>query len=183
MNTPLRDFDPNTIEHRAARTRAKMLCQQLNQLRADQKKARAAIYTQLFGASHSPFIELGFYCDYGYNIHLGQQFFANHHCVMLDADTITIGDNVLLGPNVHLYTTTHPLDAPLRTQGLQQCAPVVLGDQCWLGGNTVVMPGVTIGKAAVIGAGSIVTESIPDHALAFGQPCRVQRLLPSEHCQ
>lgn len=159
---------------RLARIRAKKLCQQLNSFRVDQKKARAGIYEQLFGRFHDAYIEPDFFCDYGSNIFLGENFFANHHCVMLDADTITIGDNVLLGPNVHLYTTTHPLDSKLRRQGLQLRAPIVLADDCWIGGNSVVMPGVTIGRGTVIGAGSVVTQSIPDFATAYGNPCRIQ---------
>lgn len=177
MKTSLSLFDPRVAEHRAARQRAKQLCQQLDQFRADQLKARRPLYTQLFGTCGDVFIESGFRCDYGYNIFLGEQFFANHHCVLLDAAEIRIGQRVLLGPAVHLYTTTHPLDAHERAQGLQLAAPITLADDCWLGGNTVVMPGVSIGARSVIGAGSVVTASIPADVVAAGNPCRIIRKL------
>ncbi|MBK8288775.1 MAG: sugar O-acetyltransferase [Cellvibrionales bacterium] len=173
----LTPFNPAEPQNRAARQHAKKLCMQLNALRVDQTKARVPIYKELFGKVSSAFIEPDFFCDYGYNIFIGENFFANHHCVMLDASTITIGDRVLLGPSVHLYTTTHPLDFIERASGAQLTAPIVLEDDCWIGGNTVIMPGVTIGKGAVIGAGSVVTKSIPAGVVAFGNPCKVQQVL------
>lgn len=165
-------FEPQLI---AARKRAKHLCQQLNALRADQRKARQLLYSQLFGASINPFIEPDFYCDYGSNIYLGENFYANHHCIFLDAADIRIGDRVLLGPAVHLYTTTHPVDAQERATGKELIAPITIGNDCWLGGNTLVMPGVTIGERTVIGAGSVVTKSIPSGVVAVGNPCRIMR--------
>jgi maltose O-acetyltransferase len=173
----LTPFNPAELQHRAARTRAKKLCVQLNTFSVNQTKARQPLYRELFGSVSSAFIEPDFFCDYGHNIFLGENFFANHHCVMLDAATIHIGDRVLLGPAVHLYTTTHPLDAAERASGIQLIAPIVLEDDCWIGGNSVIMPGVTIGKGAVIGAGSVVTKSIPAGAVAFGNPCKVQQVL------
>jgi maltose O-acetyltransferase len=173
----LTPFNPAELQHRAARTRAKKLCVQLNAFSVNQTKARQPLYRELFGSVSSAFIEPDFFCDYGHNIFLGENFFANHHCVMLDAATIHIGDRVLLGPAVHLYTTTHPLDAAERASGIQLIAPIVLEDDCWIGGNSVIMPGVTIGKGAVIGAGSVVTKSIPAGAVAFGNPCKVQQVL------
>ncbi len=171
MLTP---FNPGEAQHRAARQRAKKLCQQLNGFRVDQRKAREPVYRELFGRFSSAFIEPDFFCDYGYNIFLGENFFANHHCVMLDAAPIHIGSNVLFGPAVHLYTTTHPLDAAERASGLQLCAAITIEDDVWIGGNTVVMPGVTIGRGAVVGAGSVVTKSIPAGVVAFGNPCLVK---------
>lgn len=165
-------FNPAEPQHRAARQRAKKLCQQLNSFRVDQRKAREPLYRELFGQVSTAFIEADFFCDYGYNITLGDNFFANHHCVMLDAAPLIIGNNVLLGPAVHLYTTTHPLDASQRASGLQLAAPITIEDDVWIGGHSVIMPGVTIGRAAVIGAGSVVTRSIPAGAVAMGNPCR-----------
>lgn len=170
--TSVNPFAPELI---AARKRAKHLCQQLNAFRADQTKARRPLYNELFGASNRPYIEPDFYCDYGSNIFLGENFYANHHCVMLDGAEIRIGDRVALGPGVHLYTTTHPLNAVQRATGEEFIAPIVIGDDCWLGGGVMVMPGVTIGARSVIGAGSVVTRSIPEGVLAMGNPCRVVR--------
>jgi maltose O-acetyltransferase len=168
----LTHFNPGEPQHRAARKRAKKLCMQLNTFSVDQLKARQPLYRELFGSVSSAFIEPDFFCDYGYNIFLGDNFFANHHCVMLDAATITIGDRVLLGPSVHLYTTTHPLDATERASGKQLAAPIVIEDDVWIGGNSVIMPGVTVGKGTVIGAGSVVTRSIAAGEVAAGNPCR-----------
>ncbi len=177
MKAALVPFDPFAREHMAARKRAKKLCTQINAFTSDQLKARRPLYEQLFGKVSTAFIEQDFHCDYGHNIFLGEQFFANHHCVMLDAAEIRIGHRVLLGPAVHLYTTTHPLDAAERASGKQLVAPIVLEDDCWIGGNSVVMPGVSIGARSVIGAGSVVTQCIPPDVVAAGNPCRVLRPL------
>ena len=171
----LREFNPLTPEFLAARKRAKKLCMQINATTSDQFKIRAPLYQQLFGKVSSAFIEPNFFCDYGYNIFIGEKFFANHNCIFLDAEKITIGDRVLLGPNVHLYTTTHPTSTESRASGLQLIAPIVIEDDCWIGGNTVIMPGVTIGSGSVIGAGSVVTKSIPANVIAAGAPCKVIR--------
>ena len=173
--TELTLINPFEPERLAARKRAKHLCQQLNNLRADQRKARQLLYAQLFAEAENPFIEPDFYCDYGSHIYLGENFYANHHCLMLDAADIRIGKRVKFGPGVHLYTTTHPLDATQRAAGHVLIAPIIIGDDCWLGGYTQVMPGVTIGEKSVIGAGSIVTRSIPAGVVAMGNPCRVVR--------
>ncbi|HQQ63976.1 MAG TPA: sugar O-acetyltransferase [Pseudomonadales bacterium] len=175
MVSSLTGFDPFQPQHLAARKRAKQLCRQINMLPVQQLKARRPLYEQLFGVVVDAFIEPDFYCDYGYNIHLGEKFYANHHCVMLDAAEIRIGHRVLLGPSVHLYTTTHPVDASERATGKQLVAPIVIGDDCWIGGNAVIMPGVTIGMGTVIGAGSVVTASMPAGVVAYGNPCRVIR--------
>jgi maltose O-acetyltransferase len=174
---PLSLFDAFAAENFSARKRAKLLCTQINAIPVHLLKQRLPLYQQLFGAVSSAFIEPDFYCDYGRNIYLGEDFFANHHCVMLDAAEIRIGARVLLGPAVHLYTTTHPVNAAQRAAGMQLCAPIHLEDDCWIGGNTVIMPGVTIGARAVVGAGSVVTKNIPADSVASGNPCRVQRRL------
>ena len=165
-------FNPFEQEHVTARKQAKTVCLQLNALPVHHTKARSVLYQSLFAQVSSAFIEPGFFCDYGKNIYIGEQFYANHGCIMLDAAPIHIGDRVLLGPNVHLYATTHPLDAVERASGKQYVAPITLEDDCWIGGNTVVMPGVTIGAGAVIGAGSVVTHSIAAGKVAFGNPCK-----------
>ena len=175
--TTINPYQPHLI---AGRKRAKHLCQQLNALRADQRKARAPLYKELFAAATNPFIEPDFYCDYGSNIYLGENFYANHHCVMLDAADIRIGDRVLFGPAVHLYTTTHPTNPAERAKGTEYIAPITIGNDCWLGGGTLVMPGITIGEGSVIGAGSVVTKSIPANRVALGNPCRVIRAVDAD---
>ena len=174
---PFNPIDPFAPELVAARKRTKTLCQLLNALRADQHKARKPIYQQLFSAVSSAYIEPNFFCDYGSNIFLGERFYANHNCVILDAAEVRIGARVMLGPNVHIYTTSHPLDAAARARGEQICAQVHIGDDCWIGGGAIIMPGVTIGAGAVIGAGSVVTRDIAAATLAYGNPCRPSKLI------
>lgn len=171
----LKTFQPLDSQNLAARKRAKQLCVQINGIPVQHLKQRMPLYQQLFGSVSSAFIEPDFFCDYGHNIFLGEGFFANHHCVMLDADEIRIGARVLFGPGVHLYTTTHPVNAMDRATGLQMIGPITIGDDCWIGGHAVVMPGVTIGARTVIGAGSIVTNDIPADVVAAGNPCRIIR--------
>jgi len=171
------EIDPFTPRLLAARKRAKLLCQQLNTLRADQHKARKPIYKELFGKVSSAYIEPNFFCDYGSNIFLGENFYANHNCVILDVDEVHIGDRVLFGPAVQIYGTTHPLNAAERASGKEFCAPVVIGDDCWIGGGAIILAGVTIGKGSVIGAGSVVTHDIPERVVAVGNPCRVLKTI------
>lgn len=170
---PFTTIHPHTPELAAARKRAKSLCQQLNSLRADQHKARKPLYQQLFAEVERAYIEPNFFCDYGSNIFLGEQFYANHNCVILDGAPVRIGKRVMLGPNVHIYATTHPLDAAERASGIEHCAEVHIGDDCWIGGGAIILAGVSIGAGAVIGAGSVVTKDIPAAVVAAGNPCRV----------
>lgn len=118
-------------------------------------------------------IETGFWCDYGSNISIGDWSFLNFNCTLLDIGTITIGKKVQIGPGVHIYTVSHPLDYQRRADFEMTVEPVVIEDNCWIGGGTIIMPGVTIGARSVIGAGSIVTKSIPADTLAFGNPCKI----------
>lgn len=116
-----------------------------------------------------------FQCDYGYNLRIGRNFFANYNCVFLDCAPITIGDDVQIGPGVQLYTASHPLDAALRRAGPEYALPITIGSGAWIGGGSIVLPGVSIGAEAVIGAGSVVTRSVPPGVVAAGNPCRVIR--------
>ena len=120
-------------------------------------------------------IEPPFRCDYGFHIFLGSGFYANYDCIILDVCPVTIGERVLLGPRVGIYTAAHPLDAAVRATGAEYGAPVTIGDDVWVGGNAVICPGVTIGTGSVIGAGSVVTRDIPPGVVAAGNPCRVLR--------
>ena len=171
------EVDPFKSELVAARKRAKSLCQQLNALRADQHKARKPIYKELFGKVSTAYIEPNFFCDYGRNIFLGENFYANHNCVILDVGEVHIGDRVLFGPAVQIYGTTHPLDAGERASGKEFCAPVIISDDCWIGGSAIILAGVTIGKGSLIGAGSVVTQDIPEGVVAVGNPCRVLKAI------
>ncbi len=166
----LEPLQPNLV---AARKRAKLLCQQINALPADQHKARKPLLHNLFGKVSSAYIEPHFFCDYGYNIFLGEKFYANHNCIMLDGDEIHIGDHVMFGPMVQLYATSHPIDPIERAKSTQLRAPIVIGDHCWIGGGAIILAGVTIGKNTVIGAGSLVSQDIPEGVVAVGNPCKV----------
>lgn len=120
-------------------------------------------------------IEAPFHCDYGRNIEIGDNFFANYNCVILDVGKVLIGDNVQFAPNVALYTAGHPLHPDSRNSGYEYGIGITIGDNVWLGGNVVVNPGVWIGNNAVIGSGSVVTRDVPDNVLAAGNPCRIIR--------
>jgi len=126
-------------------------------------------------------IQPPFFCDYGYNIHLGEDVYFNFNCVVLDCTVITIGARTQIGPNVQIYAADHPLDAGARAAAAEFARPVSIGEDCWIGGNAVICPGVTIGDRCVIGAGAIVTKDIPDDSLAAGNPARViRRIDPAE---
>ena len=115
------------------------------------------------------------YCDYGTNIQVGENFFANYQLTVLDCAAVTIGDNVQIAPNVSIYTAGHPLHPDSRNSGYEYALPITIGDNVWIGGNVVICPGVTIGDCAVIGAGSVVTRDVPPWTVAAGNPCRVLR--------
>lgn len=114
-----------------------------------------------------------FFCDYGYNIHIGKNFFCNYNCTILDTTSVVIKDNVLIGPNVQIYTACHPLNPQERLDGIEFGKPVSIGDNVWIGGGSIICPGITIGDNSVIGAGSVVTKSIPQNVIAVGNPCRI----------
>lgn len=167
-------YDPGDGTLSAARMQAKDLCHQYNLLPPSQTTARERLLRALLGKTHGTFvIEQPFWCDYGSNIEVGAQFYANHGLTVLDGNKVTFGDQVLVGPNCGFYTAGHPLDAALRKQGLEYARPITVGDNVWIGGNVCVLPGVTIGDNAVIGAGSVVTQDIPPNVLAAGNPCKV----------
>lgn len=125
-------------------------------------------------------IETPFHCDYGYNIEIGENFFANYNFTVLDVGKVKIGANVQIAPNVSIYTAGHPIHPDSRNSGYEYGIGITIGDNVWIGGSVCIMPGVTIGNNAVIGAGSVVTKNIPDNALAVGNPCRVIRMITEE---
>lgn len=156
----------------------KKICFELNSLAPDESVARKEILERLLGSAGRHCVILSpFHCDYGYNIHVGENFFANHGCVMLDGARITIGDNVFIGPLCGFYTATHPLDFERRNRGLEWAKPITIGNNVWIGGGVHIMAGVTIGDNTVIGGGSVVTHDIPCNVLAVGNPCNVLRTI------
>ena len=120
-------------------------------------------------------IESPFHCDYGYNIEVGENFFANYNLVILDVAKVKIGDNAQIAPNVAIYTAGHPIHPDSRNSGYEYGIDITIGDNVWIGGNTCIMPGVTIGNNVVIGGGSVVTKDLPDNVIAVGNPCRIVR--------
>ena len=166
--------DPELV---GERVRAKSLCHEFNHLPPDCTDKKNALLKQLLGRVEEAHIEPAFYCDYGYNIHLGRSFYANHNLVILDVCPVYIGDNVLFGPNVTLSTGGHPVDATLRQSGVEFGQRITIGNNVWLGANVTVNPGVTIGDNAVIGSGSVVTRDIPANTVAVGVPCKVVKSL------
>lgn len=160
--------------------RARKLTQELNTVdRSDFEKIEK-IVKELLGKSEGAFINPPFYCDYGFNIEVGKNFYANYNCTILDVGKVTIGDNCMFAPNVAIYTAGHPIHPDSRNSMYEYGIPVSIGDNCWLGGNTIVCPGVKIGNNVVIGAGSVVTKDIPDWSIAVGNPCRVIRTITEE---
>lgn len=155
--------------------RARRLTQKLNMADRSDFETIGEIVKELFGKSDGAFINPPFYCDYGNHIEVGKNFFANYNCTILDVAKVVIGDNCQLAPNVAIYTAGHPVHPDTRNTAYEYGIEVTIGDNVWIGGNTVICPGVHIGSNTVIGAGSVVTKDIPDWVIAAGNPCRVIR--------
>lgn len=156
--------------------KAKKLCFAYNQTPPDAEEERLRILKELLGScTDLTFIQPDFHCDYGFNIHFHGMAFLNYNCVILDTSPVDIGSNAFLAPGVCLTCAGHPIDPNQRAEGIETSAPIVLGDNVWLGANVTVCGGVTIGDNVVIGAGSVVTRDIPSNVVALGSPCRVLR--------
>ena len=165
-------MDPELVR---GRDRARDLCQALNATREAETAERRRILVELFGkGGDSVWMQPPFYCDYGENIQLGERVFFNFNCVVLDVCPVRIGDFTLFGPAVQIYTPMHPLNAAERREK-EYGKPVDIGSDVWVGGGAIILPGVTIGSRAVIGAGSVVTRDVPEGVFAAGNPCRVIR--------
>ena len=170
-NTTLRDLLTQTQE----------MCHDYNLLRPSQTAERDALMRRILGKTGERFkIISPFFCDYGFNIEVGENFFANTNLVILDEARVTFGDNVFIAPNCAFYTAGHPLDVAQRNAGLEYSLPIRVGNNVWIGGNVCVMPGVTIGDNTVIGGGSVVVHDIPAGVLAAGNPCRPIRQLDAK---
>lgn len=170
---PYKGFDSQLFQERQL---AKELVFMFNSLRPMEVDKRNEILKQLIGKTGKTFfIEPPFRCDYGSNIEIGENFYSNYNLTILDCATVTIGNNVLIGPNVGIYTAGHPLHHVKRNEEYEYAVPIRIGNNVWLGANTVINPGVSIGDGTVIGSGSVVTKDIPSGVVAAGNPCRVLR--------
>ena len=156
--------------------KCRMLVRLFNGTTEEQKDYRRQLMAELLGGCGEHFhIEPPVHFDFGCNTYIGENFYSNFDCVILDVNKVVIGDNVLFGPKVCVFTAGHPIDPVIRTEVLQYGYPVTIGNNVWIGGNTVINPGVTIGDNVVIGSGSVVTRDIPANVVAAGNPCRVIR--------
>jgi maltose O-acetyltransferase len=154
---------------------AQNLIFEFNHTRPSEKEKRQEILKKLIVAKGTFDIETPFNCDYGYNIEVGDNFYANFGCVILDVNKVMIGDNVLLAPKVQIYTAAHPTNPGERLTGKEYAKSIMIGNNVWVGGGAIICPGVKIGNNVTIGAGSVVTKDIPDNVIAVGNPCRVIR--------
>lgn len=156
------------------RCKCKDLCKKYNYLQHSNIEERTDLIKQILGKTGERImIEPNFWCDYGYNISVGENFYMNHNCTILDPAKVEFGDNVFIAPNCSFYTAGHPVEVELRNKGLEYAKSIRVGNNVWIGGNVIVLPGVTIGDNVTIGAGSIVTKDIPSNVVAFGNPCKV----------
>jgi maltose O-acetyltransferase len=173
-------YNPLTKELSAQRKRAKALCFEYNHCHPDQKTKKQEILGKLLARTNKAHIEPNFFCDYGYNITLGKNFYANHNCVILDAAPVNIGDNVMFGPNVNLSTASHPLQAHIRTSGIETAVAINIADNVWIGMGAQILPGVSIGKNAIVAAGSVVNRDVPDNTMVAGVPAKIIKNLETE---
>lgn len=166
---------------REERMENKLKIHEYNLTRPDDKKKMKEMIKNILGKTGEDVcVEQPFRCDYGKNIEVGNNFFANYNCVILDVAKVTIGENVMVAPNVSIYTAGHPIHPESRNSGYEYGIPVTIGDNVWVGGSVVINPGVKIGNNVVIGSGSVVTKDIPDNVIAVGNPCRVIREITEE---
>ncbi len=171
-------YNPLDAELHALHLRAEALFEKYNKIPAKNAKKRDKVIKKLFGKTGQNIkVETPFYCDYGINIEVGENFFANYGCIILDVNKVKIGKNCMLAPNVAIYSATHPVKAEERYNGVELGLPVNIGDNCWIGGGSVICPGVSIGNNVCVGAGSVVTKSFGDNVLIAGNPAKVIKYL------
>lgn len=172
------NYDSDLLKERV---KCKDLCFQFNQLLPSNEEEQTKLIKQIVGKTGKAFvITAPFWCDYGYNIEIGENFYTNHNCVILDGAKVTFGDNVFIAPNCCFSTAGHPIDFVQRNEGLEFAYPIKVGNNVWIGAGVIVLPGVTIGDNSIIGAGSVVNKDIPANMIAVGNPCRVLREITKE---
>jgi maltose O-acetyltransferase len=171
-------YRPNDPQLEQERLEARGITRLYNETLENETEKRTLLIKQLFGSTGENIgIEPNFRCDYGYNIHVGENFYANFDCTILDVCRVHIGDNCMLAPGVHIYTATHPLDPQERNSGMEYGKPVKIGDNVWLGGGSIINPGITIGNNAVVASGAVVTKNVPDNVVVGGNPAKVIKVL------
>lgn len=171
--------DPELIK---GRLNARRLTRLFNDSLETDDNKRTELLKELLGSTgNNLYIEPTFRCDYGYNIHVGENFFANFDCVFLDVCEIRIGENCFIAPGVHIYTATHPLNAKERISGVESGIPVTIGDNVWIGGRAIINPGVTIGNNVVVASGAVVTKDVPDNLVVGGNPAKVIKEIENEY--
>lgn len=172
------NYDSDLID---MRTKCSDLCYEFNMCRPSDVTKQQEVLHKLFGQiKGNVVVAAPFYCDYGVNISVGENFYTNHNVTILDGAKVTFGDNVFIAPDCVFSTAGHPIDTEQRNLGLEIALPITVGDNVWIGTNVSVLPGVTIGSNVVIGAGSVVNRNIPDGVIAAGNPCRVIRKITEE---
>lgn len=171
-------YDPLDKQLVDDRLQTRLLLKALNETREDETLERSDILRKLLpNATQDLWLQPPFYCDYGYNMKVGERVFFNFNCIVLDVAPVMIGNRSMFGPNVQVYTATHPLNHIKRSSGREYAKPIAIGEDVWIGGSAVICPGVTIGDRSVIGAGSVVTKDIPPDVFAAGNPCKIIRPL------
>ena len=167
-------YSSKDAELRKLHLRVKHLFGKYNKLDPANEKKQDKLIKKILGKTGEHVrVQPPFYCDYGINITVGENFFANYGCIILDVNKVTIGDNCLIAPNVCIFSATHPTDCKIRTSGLELGLPVTIGDNCWIGGGAIINPGVSIGNNVVVASGAVVTKSFGDNVIIGGNPAKV----------
>ncbi|WP_370979515.1 sugar O-acetyltransferase [Agaribacterium sp. ZY112] len=174
-------YDPSDAELSALRLNARLLCERFNLSSANKQEERIELLNQLLGrCGQNLYVEQTFNCDYGFNIELGEHFYANFGCVILDVAKVTFGNHCKLGPQVGIYTATHPTEPLSRLSGLEFAKPISIGNNCWIGGHAVINPGVTLGDNVVVASGSVVTKSFSNNFVIAGNPAKVIKAITQD---
>ncbi len=173
-------YDPSAPELTELRVKTRLATEQFNRTSITELDKRSQILKGLFGSTGNEiYVEPTFNCDYGENIHVGENFYANYGCVILDVAEVRIGKNCFIAPQVGIYTATHPIDPIERISGLEYAKPITIGDNCWIGGHATINPGVTLGDNVVVASGAVVTKSFGDNVVIGGNPAKVLKQIPN----